>query len=50
MKAINYTIKITPLNTLNVSYILEIECADLNWSMDQYQRNRDPFTWEVIKD
>lgn len=50
MKAIDYRIRITPHNTLDASYILEITTADLNWSMDQYQRNRAALTWELIKD
>ena len=29
--------------------ILEITSYDLKWSMDQYQRNRSTFTWEVLE-
>ena len=28
-------------------YKLELETDRLDWSMEQYQRNREPFTWEV---
>ena len=29
--------------------ILEISTNDLEWSMMQYQRNRDTFTWKIIE-
>lgn len=31
------------------SYELEIETNDIEWSMDQYQRNRPPFSYKVIE-
>ena len=27
---------------------LELETDRLDWSMEQYQRNRNPFTWKVV--
>jgi exonuclease VII small subunit len=30
--------------------ILESNTNDLEWSMAQYQRNRDVFTWKIIDD
>ena len=30
-------------------YIIELETDDIEWSMDQYQRNRQPFTWTIIE-
>ena len=30
--------------------LLTIKTKDLEWAMDQYQRNRDGFKWEIIKD
>jgi len=30
--------------------ILEILSTDIEWSMKQYQRNREPFTWEIYKE
>jgi len=44
----NYNIKITDRqrNTL----ILEIMSTDIEWSMKQYQRNKEPFTWEIVKE
>ena len=49
-----YIITITPApieteNSIKIEkpYEMELETDRLDWSMDQYQRNRDPFTWEV---
>ena len=44
-----YKIKITPFHAHDASYILELETEDINWSMEQYRRNRDPFTWEILE-
>ena len=41
-----YLIEITESNG-DVS-TLELETDRLDWSMEQYQRNRDPFTWKVV--
>jgi hypothetical protein len=50
-----YIIEITPtpIETENSilterPYELELETDRLDWSMEQYQRNREPFTWKVI--
>jgi len=42
-----YKIEITYIN--GTTEILEIKTNELEWSMLQYQRNRDPFNWKVIK-
>ena len=49
-----YIIIITPApieteNSIKIEkpYEIELETDRLDWSMDQYQRNREPFTWEV---
>ena len=49
-----YIITITPApieteNSIKIEkpYEIELETDRLDWSMDQYQRNREPFTWEV---
>ena len=44
-----YKIKITPFHAHDASYILELETEDINWSMSQYQRNRDSFVWEILE-
>ena len=50
-----YIIEITPtpIETENSilterPYELELETDRLDWSMEQYQRNRNPFTWKVV--
>ena len=52
MKKYIITITPEPIETENSikterPYEIELETDRLDWSMDQYQRNRDPFTWEV---
>lgn len=50
-----YKILITPHNLSGRGriqagkYVFEIETEDLTWSMNQYQRNRDPFRWEILE-
>ena len=44
-----YKLKITYLVESDVQpEIIHIETDDINWSMDQYQRNREPLTWEIV--
>jgi hypothetical protein len=46
-----YKIKITYLIEDDIQpEIIEINTDDINWSMDQYQRNRKPFKWEIINE
>lgn len=33
--------------TIEKPYTVEIKSDDINWSMEQYQRNRAAFTWEI---
>lgn len=47
MSAKTYNIQITYLRT-GVSEMFELQTHDIEWAMDQYQRNRDPFTWEIL--
>lgn len=46
-----YKIQITPLTETmgreDAPYTIEIKSDDINWSMEQYQRNRAAFTWEI---
>jgi hypothetical protein len=42
-----YQIIITPFNTKDSSYILVIESDRIEWTMEQYQRNRDAFDWKI---
>ena len=41
-----YKIKITFLD--GSSEIIELTTDRLEWSMEQYQRNREPLNWEII--
>ena len=47
-----YKIEITPITEQKFCavkpYIIEIETDDLEWTMEQYQRNRKPFKWKVL--
>jgi hypothetical protein len=46
-----YKIKITYFIEDDIQpEIIEINTDDINWSMDQYQRNRKPFKWEIINE
>lgn len=50
---IKYTIEITYLTEQKYCstkpYTIELETEDIEWSMNQYQRNRNPFSWKVVK-
>ena len=35
--------------TIEKPYTIEITSDDINWSMEQYQRNRDAFSWEILE-
>jgi len=43
-----YKIEITPVNKDDKSYITNIETDNIEQSMEQYQRNREPLTWEMM--
>jgi|TARA_A100001515_G_scaffold112006_2_gene93105 hypothetical protein len=47
-----YKIKIKPITNLGYCavkpYEIELETDDIEWSMEQYQRNREPLEWEII--
>lgn len=45
-----YKIKITYVISDIQPEIIEIETNDIEWSMAQYQRNRDTFNWEIISE
>jgi len=50
----SYKIKITPITTQQFCavkpYIIEVKTDNLEWYMEQYQRNRQAFSWEVINE
>lgn len=41
-----YKVLIEEINS-DTSYELEIETDNLEWSMEQYQRNREPLTYTI---
>mgnify|MGYP003653471673 CR=1 FL=1 len=43
-----YKIQITPTNSDVKPYINKIETDNIEWSMEQYQRNREPLTWKMM--
>jgi len=47
MKKTKHRIRITPIGDPDSAYVITLETDDLDWSMQQYARNRDPFTFEV---
>ena len=42
-----YLIEVMYYDTHNVE-LVTITTEDIKWSMDEYQRNRKPFEWEVL--
>ena len=46
--ASTYKIQITPINGDDRQYITRIETDNIEQSMEQYQRNREPLTWEMM--
>jgi hypothetical protein len=46
--ASTYKIQITPINGNDRQYITRIETDNIEQSMEQYQRNREPLTWEMM--
>ena len=49
MEKKKYLIEITYSDSGNKE-VETIKTDDLAWSMNQYQRNRLPFTWEILDD
>ena len=53
-----YIIEITPIVTDETRtdgrndspYMTTIETDDIEWSMEQYQRNRTPFSWKIVNE
>ncbi len=43
-----YKIQVTPLNEEQESHIFKVKTKDINWTMEQYQRNREPFEWKML--
>ena len=52
-KMSKYKIQIIPLNTTptkqELPYVVEFETSNIEWTMEQYQRSRQPFEWKVLE-
>lgn len=48
-----YKIKISPIENQRFCavkpYEVELTTDNIEWSMEQYQRNREPFNWEIVE-
>ena len=44
-----YKIKITYAPHSEENEVITIKTSDIEWTMEQYQRNRKSFTWEIIE-
>tara|TARA_B100000795_G_C22482123_1_gene317037 strand:- start:234 stop:458 length:225 start_codon:yes stop_codon:yes gene_type:complete len=49
MEKQKHKVEITYLNSGDTK-VTTLTTDDLAWSMNQYQRNRLPFTWEILDD
>jgi len=49
MEKKEYLVEITYSESGN-SEVTTLKTDDLAWSMNQYQRNRKPFTWEMLEE
>ena len=47
MEKKEYLVEITYVESED-SEVITLKTDDLAWSMNQYQRNRLPFTWELL--
>lgn len=45
----NKTYKLRIFEGGRVTYDIEMTTDNLEWSMEQYQRNREFLTWEIIE-
>ena len=46
-----YKIQITYLNESDIQpEVVELNTDNINWTMEQYQRNRNPFNWKVLNE
>jgi len=47
-----YKVEITPITEQKFCaqkpYVIEITTDNIEWSMEQYQRNRQPLNWKLL--
>ena len=46
---IEYKIKITYAPHSEENEVITLRTEDIEWSMNQYQRNRKSFNWEIVE-
>lgn len=44
-----YTIEINYISG-DFTEVIDIKTNKINWSMDEFQRNRMPFRWKIVKE
>jgi len=44
-----YTIKVIPISEEQEPYEFKVETSNIEWTMEQYARNREGFAWEIIR-
>ena len=43
-----YKIKVTPQDDVTEPYTFKVETRNIEWTMEQYTRNREPLKWEML--
>jgi len=43
-----YKIQVSPLEEGQEPYVFKVKTHNIDWTMEQYQRNREPFHWKVL--
>jgi len=43
-----YKIEVIPYDEEKEPYVFKVKTKDIEWTMEQYQRNREPFKWEIL--
>ena len=44
-----YDIKVMPLNEEEEPYEFRVKTDNIEWTMEQYARNREGLAWEIIR-
>jgi hypothetical protein len=44
-----YKIQVTLLNEEQEPYTFKVQTKDIERTMEQYQRNREPFHWKILE-
>ena len=44
-----YKIQVTLLNEEQEAYTFKVQTKDIERTMEQYERNREPFHWKILE-